>query len=40
LASFAVFVAGFLVRDVRWKGRRYKLLPEGTMRSEERTPAT
>jgi ceramide glucosyltransferase len=40
LMSFAVFVAGFLVRDVRWKGRRYKLLSEGTMRSEERTPAS
>lgn len=32
LLSFAVFVAGFFGRDVSWQGRRYRLMPEGTLR--------
>lgn len=39
LMSFAVFIAGFLVQDLSWKGRRYKLLSEGTMQSDRRSPA-
>jgi ceramide glucosyltransferase len=31
LLSFAVFVAGFISRDVRWKGHRFKLESEGTL---------
>jgi ceramide glucosyltransferase len=31
LLSFAVFVAGFVSRDVRWKGHRFKLESEGTL---------
>ena len=41
LLSFAVFVAGFISRDVRWKGHRFKLKSEGTLISErmsERRP--
>jgi len=40
LLSFAVFMAGFLAQDVNWKGRRYKLMSEGTMQSDRRTPAS
>jgi ceramide glucosyltransferase len=39
LLSFAVFVAGFFVRDLSWKGRRYRLLSEGTLMSERRSPS-
>jgi ceramide glucosyltransferase len=35
LLSFAVFVAGFVARDVRWKGQRFKLLSEGTLIPEQ-----
>jgi ceramide glucosyltransferase len=38
LLSLAVFVAGFVARDVRWKGRRFKLLSEGTLMSQEGSP--
>jgi ceramide glucosyltransferase len=31
LLSFAVFIAGFVARDVRWKGHRFKLLSEGNL---------
>jgi ceramide glucosyltransferase len=31
LLSFAVFVAGFISRDVRWRGHRFKLESEGTL---------
>jgi ceramide glucosyltransferase len=38
LWSFAVFVAGFVVRDVRWKDHRYRLMPKGTLMPERRSP--
>ncbi len=41
LLSFAVFIAGFMSRDVRWKGHRFKLMSEGTLipeRIPERRP--
>jgi ceramide glucosyltransferase len=41
LLSFAVFIAGFVSRDVRWKGHRFKLMSEGTLipeRIPERRP--
>jgi ceramide glucosyltransferase len=31
LLSFAVFVASFFGGDVRWKGRRYRLVSGGTL---------
>lgn len=31
LLSFAVYIAGFIARDVRWKGHRFKLESEGTL---------
>jgi ceramide glucosyltransferase len=31
LLSFAMYIAGFLARDVRWKGHRFKLESEGTL---------
>lgn len=40
LLSFAVFVAGFLARDLSWKGRRYSLMSEGTLIPERRTPSS
>ena len=39
LLSFAVFVAGFLAQDLSWKGRRYRLMAEGTMQSDRRSSA-
>jgi ceramide glucosyltransferase len=39
LLSFAIFVAGFVARGVSWKGHRYKLMSEGTLTSERRTPS-
>jgi ceramide glucosyltransferase len=39
LLSFAVFIAGFVVRDVRWKQQRYRLRPEGTLMPERRSPS-
>ena len=41
LLSFAVFGAGFISRDVRWKGHRFKLMSEGALipeRISERRP--
>lgn len=38
LLSLAVFVTGFVARDVRWKGRRFKLLSEGTLMSQQGSP--
>jgi ceramide glucosyltransferase len=32
LLSFAVFVVGFVVRDVSWQDQRYRVMPEGTLR--------
>jgi ceramide glucosyltransferase len=37
LLSFAVYVAGFVTRDVDWRGRRYHLVSEGTLISEQRS---
>lgn len=39
LLSFAIFVVGFVVRDVRWKQQRYRLRPEGTLMPERRSPS-
>jgi ceramide glucosyltransferase len=39
LLSFAVFITGFLARDLSWKGRRYSLMSEGTLIPERRTPS-
>jgi ceramide glucosyltransferase len=38
LLSFAVFIAGFVARDMSWRGHRLKLMPEGTLISEKRSP--
>jgi ceramide glucosyltransferase len=40
LLSFAVYVAGFVARDVSWRGQRYRLLSEGTLISERRSPSS
>jgi ceramide glucosyltransferase len=40
LLSFAVFVAGFVARDLSWKGRRYTLMSEGNLIPERRTPSS
>jgi ceramide glucosyltransferase len=40
LLSFAVFAAGFLARDLSWRGHRYKLMSEGTLISERRSPSS
>jgi ceramide glucosyltransferase len=37
LLSFAVYVAGFVTRDVDWRGHRYHLVSEGTLISEQRS---
>ena len=37
LLSFAVFVAGFVARDVRWRGHHYELMSEGLLKSDRRT---
>jgi ceramide glucosyltransferase len=34
LLSFAVFLAGFVARDVSWKGRRYRLIAAGALAPE------
>jgi ceramide glucosyltransferase len=34
LLSFAVYLAGFMTRDVDWKGQRYRLMSEGTLLSD------
>jgi ceramide glucosyltransferase len=44
LLSFAVFAAGFVARDLSWKGRRYTLMSEGNLIPgqipERRTPSS
>jgi ceramide glucosyltransferase len=41
LLSFAVFAAGFVARDLSWKGRRYTLMSEGNLIPEKRsTPSS
>jgi ceramide glucosyltransferase len=37
LLSFAVFVAGFAARGVSWRGHRYKLMPQGMLKSQRRS---
>ena len=39
LLSFAIFVAGFVARDVSWRGHYYDLLSEGILKSERRRPS-
>jgi ceramide glucosyltransferase len=38
LLSFAVYVSGFIARDVAWRGRHYRLISSGTLVSEQRSP--
>jgi ceramide glucosyltransferase len=38
LLSFAVFAAGFVARDVSWRGHHYELMSEGILKSDRRTP--
>jgi ceramide glucosyltransferase len=41
LLSFAVFAAGFVARDLSWKGHRYTLMSDNsTMISERRSPSS
>jgi ceramide glucosyltransferase len=40
LLSFAVFAAGFVARDLSWKGRRYSLMSGSTTISERRSPSS
>jgi ceramide glucosyltransferase len=37
LLSFAVFVAGFVARDVSWRGHHYELMSEGMLKPERRS---
>jgi len=37
LLSFAVFAAGFVARDVSWRGHHYELMSQGLLRSDRRT---
>jgi ceramide glucosyltransferase len=37
LLSFAVFVSGFVARDVSWRGHHYELVSEGILKSDRRT---
>jgi ceramide glucosyltransferase len=39
LWSFAVFVRGFVARDINWRGHRYRLMSEGNLVSERRSPS-
>ena len=39
LLSFAVFLAGFAARGVSWRGQRLRLMSQGTLRSEKRSPS-
>ena len=39
LLSFAVFVSGFVARDVSWRGHHYELMSEGILKSERRSRA-
>jgi ceramide glucosyltransferase len=39
LLSFAVFVAGFVARDVSWRGQRLRLMTKGTLGSDQRLPS-
>jgi ceramide glucosyltransferase len=37
LLSFAVFAAGFVARDVSWRGHHYELMSQGLLKSDRRT---
>lgn len=37
LLSFAVFVMGFVARDVSWRGHHYELMSEGILKSQRRS---
>jgi ceramide glucosyltransferase len=37
LLSFAIFVAGFVARDVSWRGHHYELMSEGILKSDRRS---
>ena len=37
LLSFAVFVSGFVARDVSWRGHHYELMSEGILKSDRRS---
>jgi ceramide glucosyltransferase len=39
LLSFAVFIAGFVGRDVSWRGQRLRLMAKGTLGPDERLPS-
>jgi ceramide glucosyltransferase len=39
LLSFAVYIYGFVAKGVSWRGRRYGLLSEGMLVSEQRSPS-
>ena len=38
LLSFAIFVSGFVARDVSWRGHHYELMSEGILKSHRRSP--
>jgi ceramide glucosyltransferase len=40
LLSFAIFVAGFVARDVSWRGHHYELMSEGILKSDRRSPSS
>jgi ceramide glucosyltransferase len=37
LLSFAVFITGFVARDVSWRGHHYELMSEGILKSDRRS---
>jgi ceramide glucosyltransferase len=37
LLSFAVFIMGFVARDVSWRGHHYELMSEGVLKSDRRS---
>jgi ceramide glucosyltransferase len=37
LLSFAVFMTGFVARDVSWRGHHYELMSEGILKSDRRS---
>ena len=37
LLSFAIFVSGFVARDVSWRGHHYELMSEGILKSDRRS---
>jgi ceramide glucosyltransferase len=39
LLSFAVFIAGFVSRDVSWRGQRLRLMAKGRLGLDERLPS-